>query len=207
MAGCASSTSISYVRALRDVQKHFDTSADELIREQLLAYLALKRKTYSSSSLNMQVCALKYSYREVLRRQDLVVSIPNPRRSKQIGEVLNSEEVRHLISCARSMRHRLVIELLFGLGLRASEVGRLKIGDFNAQQRTLTIARKALNVRAKSVVQAPRTERKAQLLEQLLGKPLHVCNKCGCMNTIIQLPIPVLQVARAPPDLAKLFKK
>ena len=69
------------------MQKHFDAYADELTSEQLLAYLALKRKTYSSSSLNMQVCALKYYYREVLRRQDLVVSIPNPRRSKQIGEV------------------------------------------------------------------------------------------------------------------------
>ncbi|MEL7121471.1 MAG: tyrosine-type recombinase/integrase [Bacteroidota bacterium] len=65
--------------------------------------------------------------------------MPNPRRSKQIGEVLNLEEIRHLISSTRSMRHRLIIELLFGLGLRASEVGRLKIGDFNAQQRTVTI--------------------------------------------------------------------
>lgn len=131
--------SISYVRALRDLQKHFDASADQLSRQQLLAYLALKRKTYSSSSLNMQVCALKYYYREVLRRLDLVVTIPNPRRSKQIGEVLNPTEVRHFISCARSLRHQLVIELLFGLGLRASEVGRLRIGDFNAQQRTLTV--------------------------------------------------------------------
>lgn len=139
VAGSASSTVISYVRALRDVQKHFDQGADSLTREQLLAYLDHKKKTYSSSSLNMQVCALKYYYREVLRRQDLVVSIPNPRRSKQIGDVLTPTEVRHLISSARSMRHRMVVELLFGLGLRASEVGRLRLGDFNAKERTVTI--------------------------------------------------------------------
>jgi site-specific recombinase XerD len=133
------STVVSYVRALRDLQKHFDRPADDLGREELLAYLAFKRKTYSSSSLNMQVCALKYYYREVLRRQNLVVSIPNPRHSKQIGEVLTTTEMRHFISSARSLRHRLVIELLFGLGLRASEVGRLRLGDFNARERTVTI--------------------------------------------------------------------
>lgn len=37
------------------------------------------------------------------------------------------------------MRHRLVVELLFGLGLRASEVGRLRLGDFNREQATVTI--------------------------------------------------------------------
>ncbi len=139
VSGCAPSTAVSYVRALRDLQRHFDQSADELNRQQLLTYLAFKRKTYSSSSLNMQVCALKYYYREVLRRVELVVSIPNPRRSKQIGEVLTAQEMRHFLSSCRSLRHRLVVELLFGLGLRASEVGRLRLGDFDARQRTVTI--------------------------------------------------------------------
>lgn len=87
----------------------------------------------------MQVCALKYYYREVLRRLDLVLSIPNPRRSKQIGEVLTAQEMRHFLSSCRSLRHLLVVELLFGLGLRASEVGRLRLGDFDARQRSVTI--------------------------------------------------------------------
>lgn len=162
------------------MQKHFDVSADELSREQLLAYLALKRKTYSSSSLNMQVCALKYYYRGVLRRQDLVFSIPNARRSKQIGEVLHTEEVCHLIMVFLANR---------------------------AKNQNLVIARKALNAVAKSVVQVPRKERKAQLLEQLPGKSFHVCTHCGCINTITQLPIPALQVARAPPNQDKMLKE
>lgn len=139
VSGLADSTVLSYVRILRDVQHYFEQSADELTRNDLLAYLAHKRNTCSSSSLNMQVCALKYFYREVAQRQDLVVDIPNPRSSKQLGDLLTADEVRRFLRAARSMRHLLVVELLFGLGLRASEVGRIRLGDFDREQRTLTI--------------------------------------------------------------------
>ena len=78
-------------------------------------------------------------FREVLRRLDLVVDIPNHRTTKQLGDILSTDEVRQLLRAARSTRHLLVLELLFGLGLRASEVGRIRLGHFDAQQRTLTI--------------------------------------------------------------------
>ncbi len=41
-----------------------------LTRDELLAYLADKKKRCSSSTLNTQVCALKYYYREVVRSYD-----------------------------------------------------------------------------------------------------------------------------------------
>jgi len=135
----ADSTALNYVRALRDVQHHFDRLADELTRDELLAYLADKKKRCSSSTLNTQVCALKYYYREVVRRVELIVDIPNPRTSKQLGDLLNTQEMRHLLRSARSLRHRLALELMFGLGLRVGEVGRIRLGDFDPQQRTLTI--------------------------------------------------------------------
>jgi len=97
------------------------------------------RDRYSSSTLNTHICALKYYYREVLRRLDLVVDIPNHRTTKQLGDILTADEVRQLLQAARSMRHLIVLELLFGLGLRASEVGRIRLGDFDRQQRTITI--------------------------------------------------------------------
>ena len=76
-----------------------------------------------------------------------------------------------------------------------------------AKAQNLAIARKALGLVAISVVQASRKERKAQILEKYLAIPLNVCNHCGCMDTIIQLPIDPLQAARAPPNQAKTIKK
>ena len=139
VAGLAKSTALNYVRSLRDVQERAGKPADELTRDELLAYLAARRKHLSASTLNTVVCALKYYYREVARRLELVVDIPNPRKPKQLGDLLNADELRLFLGAARSMRHRLVLELLFGLGLRAGEVGRLRISDFNREQGTLTV--------------------------------------------------------------------
>ena len=55
-------------------------------------YLAARRKHLSASTLNTVVCALKYYYREVARRLELVVDIPNPRKPKQ----------RRLAQCRRT---------------------------------------------------------------------------------------------------------
>ena len=139
VAGLSKSTAINYVRALRDLQERTGKMAEDLSRDELLAYLAARRKHLSASTLNTVVCALKYYYREVAQRLDLVVDIPNPRKTKQLGDLLNADELRILIKSARSLRHRLVIELLFGLGLRAAEVGRLRISDFDRRQGAVTI--------------------------------------------------------------------
>lgn len=139
VAGKAPSTALNYVRALRDLQRHYDRAADQISRDELIAFLAFRKKTCSSSTLNTIICALKYFYRDVLRRQELIVDIPNPRHSKQLGDLLNADEVRQLLHAARSMRHRIVLELIFSLGLRVREVGHIRLGDFDRRERTLTI--------------------------------------------------------------------
>jgi site-specific recombinase XerD len=137
--GMAASTRLNYVRAMRDAQEHTGKVAEALTRDDLLAYLSLRRKQCSPSTLNTQVCALKYYYREVVGMLELVVEIPNPRKSKQLGDLLSADELRRFLGSCRSLRHRLVVELLFGLGLRAAEVGRLRISDFDRRTSTVTI--------------------------------------------------------------------
>ncbi|MCB9295409.1 MAG: phage integrase N-terminal SAM-like domain-containing protein [Lewinellaceae bacterium] len=76
VAGLDKSTALNYVRSLCDVQERTGKPADTLTRDELLAYLAARRKHLSASTLTV-VCALKYYYREVARRLELVVDIPN----------------------------------------------------------------------------------------------------------------------------------
>ena len=139
MAGTAPATVENYVRALRDLQHHHQGLADALSRDEILAFLAHRDAQVGKSSLNIICCALKYYYGRVLGDLGRIVHIPTPRRPKQLGELLTTDELRQLLAAARSLRHRLVLELLFGLGLRAGEVGRLRTSDFDRATRTLTI--------------------------------------------------------------------
>ncbi|MEL7376977.1 MAG: tyrosine-type recombinase/integrase [Bacteroidota bacterium] len=139
VAGFCEATVLSYCRALRDVQQYFHTEADAITTEQLLEFLAKRQREVGSSTLNIICCGLKYFYGQVLGDHERVVDMPIARKSKQLGDFLTAAEICQLIKAAGSLRHRLVIELLFGLGLRAGEIGGLRIGDFDKTNQTVRI--------------------------------------------------------------------
>lgn len=129
----------NYVCALRDLQGYIDALAENITRDELLEFLAWRKLTVGNSTLNTNACALKYYYEKVARQPEKIVHIPTPRKPKQLGELLTDREVRSLIDTTKNPGHRLVIALLFGFGLRSSEVGQLRYDDFDADRLTLTI--------------------------------------------------------------------
>lgn len=135
----APSTVENYVRALRDAQHFHQKLADELTTDEILAFLAHGDRKCGKFYLNIYCSALKYYFGRVLGDLARIVDVPTPRRPTQLGELLTRDELRRLIRGARSLRHRLVLELLFGLGLRAAEVGRLRTSDFDRVTRSVTI--------------------------------------------------------------------
>ena len=133
------STIQSYCRAIRDLQAYIDRNIDEISTEETLEFLTWRKQTVGNSALNTIVCAIKYYFREATDQPDRVVTIPTPRRPKQLGELLTTSELRQLFAAADSSKNRLVLSLIFGLGLRAGEVARLRLHDFDREQRTLII--------------------------------------------------------------------
>lgn len=105
------------------------------------AFLVDLRDTqqFSSSTINLRVCALKYYFRQVVRRLDLVVAIPNPRIAKYQSEVLDGQEMLKLFSVCRDVRQLLILQLLFETGVRSRELLRLELKHFNKDQRTISV--------------------------------------------------------------------
>ncbi|MEM6397554.1 MAG: tyrosine-type recombinase/integrase [Bacteroidota bacterium] len=139
LAGYASSTRQAYARALRDIQDHFHVEAQYLTTEEITAFLDHRREQVSGSCLNAISCGLRYYFECVLGKAEVVERVPIPRKPQQLGELLNSDELRRLFEAAPSYKYRLVLALLFGMGLRAGEVGKILLSDFDSQHRTLTI--------------------------------------------------------------------
>lgn len=89
--------------------------------------------------LNTIVCALRYYYGKLLGDYDRVATLPTPSKSGQLGELLTVSELRRLFAAASGPKHRAVLGLLYGLGLRAGEVARLRLHDFDRELRTLIV--------------------------------------------------------------------
>jgi site-specific recombinase XerD len=131
----------SYVRGIRSLVLHFQKLPEACTVDEIKGYLVdvRDRQQLSSTTLNLRVCALKYYFRHVVHRLDLVVKIPNPRVQKYNTEILTPEELKHLRNCCRDMRQLLIISILYDTGIRVRELIRLRASDFDKHHRTIII--------------------------------------------------------------------
>lgn len=101
-------------------------------------YLAVERKV-SASTQNQALSAILFLYREVLHVDLPSFALPSPaKRPQHLPTVLTREEVRRIISHIEGV-HKLMVQLLYGSGLRLMECVRLRVKDIDFTYRTITV--------------------------------------------------------------------
>jgi site-specific recombinase XerD len=139
VSGNPLSTQKSYIRGVRDLMEGLGSIPESLTVDQIKAHLSSWRGKVSSSALNLRVCGIKYYFRNVVKRPDLAVDVPNPRVAKYIQEVLRESDLEQLFAACRSMRELALLHLLYDTGIRSREVCCIKLCDFEKVHRKLTI--------------------------------------------------------------------
>ncbi len=106
--------------------------------EQIFRFL----KLYEDKPATVKVCyaCIKTFYRLVIHR-DCPYVLDRPRRNKELPRVLSREEILIILSSVQNLRHRTMIAMLYGSGLRVSEVVDLRVRDVDLASFTLTVRR------------------------------------------------------------------
>lgn len=65
--------------------------------------------------------------------------LPYPRKQEKLIEVFSIEEVKQLFSVIHNLKHRAIVSLLYGCGLRISEVLNLKPSDIDSSRMIINI--------------------------------------------------------------------
>ena len=131
-SGC--STVKTYRRSLRDLSLFQGCLPDDLEIDELLDYLHhLREKGVSWAKIKLDVAALKYFYREMLHDEQRASSIPYPKEERSLPKILSREELKGLLSSADNPKHRVILRLIYGSGLRRSELINLRITDIETQ--------------------------------------------------------------------------
>lgn len=116
-----------------------DKSAKEATTEDIKNFLLLLRsRGYTNTSLNNVISALKFYYEEVLRRK-LFFSISRPKREQYLPVVLSRAEIIQLLDGIKNKKHKLLLALAYGAGLRVSEVVSLKVRDLDFERSVITV--------------------------------------------------------------------
>ncbi len=66
-------------------------------------------------------------------------SLPEIDKDVKLPAVLNGDEVKALLSACKLLKHRLIIGLCYGCGLRCSEVRNLRVTDTDIQRGMLQV--------------------------------------------------------------------
>ena len=120
---------------------HLQVNLLELEDEQILDYLhhlKRKRKTPSDSFFKHTVYGLRYLFRIYDQKQSRVI-LPSIERQKALPVVLSQQEVKRLLRTPKLLKHRLIIALLYGCGLRNFELCNVQLTDLSFDRSQLHV--------------------------------------------------------------------
>ena len=108
-------------------------------RQDLQQYIGyLRQKGQKTSSIVRAIASLRgwFAWQKAtgLLKEDPLEAMHNPVKAKKLPSVLSKDEVEKMIEAAQSSRDRLIAEMLYGAGLRVSELVGLDVKDVNLSQ-------------------------------------------------------------------------
>jgi len=111
------------------VERFLDFAKDKELNEDVVKdYVQISLENKNPVSVNKDKFAIQFFFNNVLRQK---LSLPTIKKNRTIPEILTMEEVKRIIDSTDNIKHKLIIKLLYGCGLRVSEVVDLKIDNLN----------------------------------------------------------------------------
>ena len=118
---------------------HFKCCPSELDTElDYLHHLKSNHKTPSESFFKHTVYGLRSLYK-LLGITDKHISLPQIGRSKKLPVVLSQQEIKCFLTTPKLLKHRLIIGLLYGCGLRRFELLNIQVQDIDLDRKVLHI--------------------------------------------------------------------
>ncbi|MDP3994304.1 MAG: phage integrase N-terminal SAM-like domain-containing protein, partial [bacterium] len=122
LSGYSPKTIKSYTFCIKKIYSYFKKPLDCISEVEFRKYMdGLVKKGYSPFTVNQYHSAFKLVITKIYKKQ-FYISFPYQKRHKKIPVVLSRKEVRKIIKSITNTKHRLIISLSYGAGLRVSEV-------------------------------------------------------------------------------------
>lgn len=141
LRGFAPKTVDAYIHALEQLCRFHRRPLEGLSCGEVQRFLdeVITVRKLAWATVNVYFSACRFLYEKVLRRAPHAFSIPPRGRSGTRPGVLNRQEVQRLIAAPRNIKHRALLAMTYGSGLRVSEAVRVRIADVDRDRMMLRI--------------------------------------------------------------------
>lgn len=120
-----------------------DFPAEKLTKDKLQSYFLYCHRVLqmSENQIHSRMNAVKFYFEKVLHLDKMFFDIPRPKKPLLLPKALNPKEVGKIIAVTENPKHRLIIQLCYGMGLRVSEIVNLKVQDIDSVSMRVLISR------------------------------------------------------------------
>ena len=140
--GLSNNTVDAYRRDLTYFLDICNCELNEIQRTQINNFiLNLRENNYSPTSVMRKIASLRGFFKWLCTNEyckiDPTLTLEQPKVPKKLPKVVSVQEIENMLSQDVSKLNRVVIELLYGCGLRVSELVNLKINDYDLNSKYL----------------------------------------------------------------------
>ncbi len=129
----------SYLYYISDCLKKSSKQARAITGGDIRNYLEnLADLGAASSTLNSAYSSLKFYFEKILRRK-FFFAIPRAKKTQHLPVVLSKTETRKMIMAVSNPKHRCIVSLLYGTGVRVSELTHIRMRDLDLERMVLLV--------------------------------------------------------------------
>ncbi len=159
LKGTPESSRESYFRRMKafiifigNQNKSIDDVTESDIQQYIL-YLKHEKKL-SAGSINNYISGIRWFYTIILEREWNARKIPRMKRIPALPIVPSKTDVFTLINTTSNLKHKAILALLYGSGLRVSEVAKLKICDICSKSMRVRVEKAKHNTNRYTILSA-----------------------------------------------------
>ena len=126
----------SYVREMRLLFSHYnDIPPKTITQNNIIDYLNFIKIEHgvSRDKCRMTAQACSFFYKHIFKAPFIVPSAFYPRKEFRLPEILSQEQVLKVLSTAINIKHKLLIGLFYGTGMRMSELRNLQMKEIDRE--------------------------------------------------------------------------
>ncbi len=141
LRGFSQKTIKSYIHYISEVLRFASVGPREIKTTDIRDYLEfLATSGKSASTLNTAYSAFKFYFESVMKR-GFFVNIPRAKNKKRLPTVLSKLEINKMLEMTINPKHHCIISIMYGCGLRVSEVVNIKMLDIDLDRKMLRVYR------------------------------------------------------------------
>ncbi len=122
-----------YFKFLSSEKRVKDLKSVEKVKSFLLAK---QDKGRSGQTINLYLNAIKFFYRDILKSSEKI-DLKFAKTNKKLPVVLSHSEIEKILDKIKNLKHKLMVALTYGAGLRISEIINLRVQDIDFEQLTI----------------------------------------------------------------------